>query len=335
MREISLILIILLQFSLPVHAASIAENSQSFIGTWDIYDSSNNKIDSIEVSIAVSKKETARFSFTQESQSGNNSYQGLIMDENVVIFNLISLGMLKTYIARLDFDLGAGTGLEISNQVADCSQTVGIDRDLVSKKNRSRMASSTAICDGSDLNDANQKDIKFVRAGVSLDSVPAAPSILDTDLERATRLDDRLSGSWQISARKEKSRRLIIKDFEASPFCFLFSYRTINHKKKLSKLTEADFLSGTRAGFFCDNRMIISTTSFNSDDQWLSLKISGTNGNGQEFITPNGDCFPLKDGDSDQRVCTPNDDASRIKNRTRKFEKRRIRKLRSKVTISF
>lgn len=331
----AILLIISMQFSQSARAATIAENSQSLIGTWDIYDSSNNKIDSIEITIAVSKQETARFSFTQGSQSGTSSYQGLLMNENTIIFNLISLGMLKTYIATLDFTTGSGPGLEMSNTVADCSETVGIDKDLVAKKNRSRMASSTAICDGSSLSNASRTEIKIVKSGSDINQVPAAAEISTDDSERALKLDDRLSGSWQINAKNRKNRRLVIKDFEASPYGFLFSYRAINSKKRLTKLTESDFLSGTRTGFFIDNRMLISTTEFNDDDKWLSLKISGTSGSGQEFITPNGDCFPLKDGDASKRVCTPNDDASRINNKTKKFKNRKIRKIRSSVTISF
>ena len=74
------------------------DNSEQLVGIWDILGANDAVIDSIEVTIVVAKKNTARFSYKQLSLGSEiNSLEGFLTNDTV-IFDLINLiGNIQIY----------------------------------------------------------------------------------------------------------------------------------------------------------------------------------------------------------------------------------------------
>jgi hypothetical protein len=327
----------LLLFTQVSMANTLAENSDKLIGTWAIYDENNNFIDSITVDFAISNQGRSRFSYKQNSlnETGGNDLDGYMINKDQVIIQLFTLGESSIYIANLDFNAGGGPGVELKTKLAEC-EVVGVNNNLVTKKNRPRLSGNSVLCDSSDFQNASSRNIKFVRDGVAPAIIPSTagiPSAITAGLENRTR---RISGVWNVANGPKSRVRIITKNIEAHHLGYSFVYRRINNKKALREITNADFLSGEMFGFMLGDFLVIDNSEFNRRDRLGVFRVNKSNrGSGRLFITPNGDCFQLRNPDPNQRVCTPNFDTNRTATITRVLNKAKINKMNTKVNISF
>lgn len=335
-RILALILLISLSLGQNINAATTADNADDLIGTWNIYDSSNTLIDSITIDFAVTKKGKSRFSFSQDSleAGATNELDGYMVNQDQVIFNLITLGQTATYIARVDFTVGGGPGVEINTQLADC-EIVGVDNNLVKKKNRSRLASSSALCDSSAYYDSATREIKLVKNGTDSATIPSTATIDSATTAALANKTDKIEGAWKVASGKKSSIKILTKDVATHHLGYQFIYKKINNKKKLQNITDQDFISGAQIGFLLDDFLVINSSSFNEQDSYGVYKLGKSSGSGRLFKTPNGDCFGLKSSVVNKKVCTPNDDTSLSSTDTKVFNKAKVKKSNSKVSISF
>ncbi len=330
----------LLLNQIAVKAAKVnvgADNAEALVGTWDILNTNGTVIDSIEVTIAVAKANTARFSYKQLSlDSDINSLEGFLT-QDTVIFDLINLGKTQTYVAQVDFTLAGGPGIEIKTQLADC--VTGIESSTVVKKYRERLADASARCDGSSLNDSTVANIKFVKRGVNAALVPSSNSIADEIIAGETKAANRIEAAWSIqdSGHDSIQRRLVIKDITSTYLGYKFTYRLLNNITKLSNLSQSDFQTADRVGFVANNYMILNPTVFSKRNELFILKLDTTleQGGGRELRTDNGDCFPFKINVIGKMACTPND-SSLIKSSTsRRIDGRHAGKIETNLVIVF
>lgn len=315
------------------HAANT--NAESLSGKWNIVQTNGNVLDSIDITITVSSKSFSRFDFKQLSQNGDNpgTYQGILF-EDYIVFNLINLGYTQTYIAQIDFDLGGGAGVQISSALANCT-TVGKDNSLVDKKNRKRLSDNSARCDGTSLNDSVTSNIKIVKDGISANTIPDAGAADPSLVANQDKISERLTGVWNIPGQKAQKKKLLIKEPVADFLGYQFTYKVVNNTTKLINLSESDFLTGTRKGYFIDNYLLLNTSEFKKNDELFIFKLSKTKGSGREFKIKNGDCFALKNPVSGTFVCTPNIDTERVNNNTTRFDGKKISKSNTNIIINF
>lgn len=326
-------LIILIFFSTGLSEAALT-NAENLTGTWNIVQSNGSIIDSIDISLVVSSKTLSRFDFSQASQNGSNLdvYQGLLLDD-ILVFNLIELGYSKTYIAKIDFALNGGAGVQISTRLASCT-TVGDDDDLVSKKNIQRLSDNSARCDGTKLEDSMISNIKIVKSGVSANTIPDASSA-DPDLvANQTKIETRLNGVWAISDAGS-SKKLLIKDPVADFLGYKFIYKVVENSTQLINLSENDFLTGDRYGYYIDNYLILNTSRFDIKDELFIFKTPKTSGTGTKLFIDNSDCFPLKKPISGTMICTPNEDSNFISNIMKRKTASKINKSNTNIIINF
>lgn len=335
-KTLSLLVSVLLLLNLST-SNSKAADTENFVGVWEIYDASNVLIDSIEITIVVSQNDIARFSYQQQSHSDTEqtSQQGILIDD-LVVFDLIELGFTKTYAARIDFAANGGGGIEISTQLASCN-VIGIDNTQVAKKNRERLTSGSARCDGSSFYESSTRNIKFVKAGTSASTINTGGDADQETLDNLETITNRLSGIWDITASKSETRRFVNKNISANFLGYQFVYRLIDPKIGLARLTQSDFLSANRIALLVDNYLIINPTTFGAANEVLVLKMQLKNrtGSGKSYKTHNGDCFPLKSPIAGTKVCTPSDESSVKVIDTKQLGSRRINKLNTKVTVNF
>lgn len=333
-----LILVLLLSLFLPYssRAASTADNADELIGTWNIYDSSSNFIDSINIDFAITKGGKARFSFEQGSLQVNatNALDGYMVNKNQIIFNLIKLGQTTTYIARIDFQAGGGPGVEISTQLAEC-EVVGVDEDLVKKKNEKRLASSSALCDSSKYKNTIVKEIKIVRQDLSPELISSTSSIDPNINSTLAKRTQKIEGTWDLASGKKSTIRILTKDVVAHHLGHRFTYKKIRRRKRLLNTTEEDFISGDNVGFLLDKFLVINTSEFDNGDGFAVFRLRSKSGSGKLFKTPNGDCFDLKNPEANKKICTPNDDTSLASTDTKVINKVKVKKVNTKVSISF
>ncbi len=321
-----------------VRAKAIAvSNAESLTGIWDVLDANDAVIDSIEVTIVVAKKNTARFSYKQLSLTSDiNSLEGFLT-KDTVIFDLIKLGQTQTYIAQVDFDLGGGPGVEIKTELADC--VTGVDSTTVLKKYRDRLATDSARCDGSSLNDAVLTNIKFVKRGTSAALVPSSNSISADILANETKVSNRVEAAWSVHDNGKASiqRRLVIKDISSTYLGYQFTYRLLNNTTKLSNLSEADFETADRVGFIVNDYMIINPTVFAKRNELFILKLDATleQAQGRELLTDDGDCFPFKINVIGKMACTPNDSSLKKFSSTKRIDGRNASKIDTNLVIIF
>lgn len=331
-----LVLLISLLFGQSLNAATTADNADELIGTWNIYDSSNNFIDAITIDFGVTKGGKARFSFEQDSlaEGAVNKLDGYMVNQNQIIFNLINLGQTTTYIAEIDFEAGGGPGVQIETQLADC-ETVGVDNNLVKKKHRKRLASSSALCDSSEYKNTIVREIKLVKDGVVPSTIASSASIDSGITAKLNNKIEKIEGAWDIASGKKGKIRILTKDITAHHLGYRFTYKKISRTKKLLNTTEEDFISGDQVGFLLDQFLVINTSKFDGQDGYGVFQLGKRSGSGRLFKTPNGDCFNLKTKEEFKKVCTPNDDTSLSSTETRVFNKAKVKKVNSKVSISF
>lgn len=329
------LIISVILITLCTHRSNAANsNAEDLAGVWNIVQN-GSVLDSIDISLSVSSKNFSRFDFKQVSQTGINTsaYQGILFGDYVV-FNLINLGYTQTFIAKVDFDLGGGPGVKISSKLADCN-VVGQANGSVDQKNRKRLASSSARCNGSNLNDAITSNIKFVKANVDLNTIPDAGSADPELVADQDKVDTRLRGVWSIPIKKSGKKQLLIKEPVADFLGYQFTYKVVDDSIKLIDISQDDFLTGARKGYFIDNYMILNTTTFNKKDELFIFKLTKTNGSGRQFKTTNGDCFQLKKPIAGTLVCTPNEDSDFINNTTTRFDSLKINKSNTNIIINF
>lgn len=328
-----IILIILISLSTRLSQAAIT-NAENLTGTWNIVQSNGNIIDNIDISLVVTSKDSSRFDFSQGSQNGSNMdvYQGMLVD-NYLIFNLITLGYTKTYIAKIDFDLLGGAGVELSSRLATCT-TVGDNDNLVIKKYRNRLVNSSARCDGTELEDSVVSNIKIVKSGVSANTIPDAGSTDPELIANQDKIEQKLTGVWDINDSKS-SKKMLIKEPIANFIGYQFTYKVVTSSTQLINLSESDFLTGDRFGYFIDNLMILNTSRFNSKDELFIFKIQKTTGSGKKINITNGDCFPLKNPVSGTLLCTPNEDSIFISNEMKRTTQSKITKSNTNIIINF
>ena len=336
MQKQLLVLLLICGFCQNVSAVTAADNADELIGTWSVYDNSNNLIDSITIDFAVTKKGKARFSFEQNSLAEGtvNELDGYMVNKDQIIFNLITLGETVTYIAQIDFEAGGGPGVEIETQLADCS-VVGVDSSLVKKKNAKRLASSSALCDSSEFKNTTVREIKITKDGVSAASIPSTALIDPAITAVLAKKIDKVEGAWDVASGKKAKIRILTKDIVAHHLGYRFTYKKINRGKKLQNTTESDFISGDQVGFLLGNFYVINTSTFAGKDGFGVFKLGKKSGSGRLFKTPNGDCFNLKAAEANKRICTPNDDTALSRTDTRVFVRAKTKKVKSKVNISF
>lgn len=310
-------------------------NAEGLNGKWNIVQN-GTVIDAIDISLTVSSKNFSRFDFEQVSQTGNNksSYQGILIDD-YVIFNLINLGRTETYISKVDFDLSGGPGVKLATKLADCT-VVGQANGAVDKKNRNRLATSSARCNGSTLNDTDVKSIKLVKDSIDLNTIPDAGSADPELVSNQDKVDTRLRGVWSIPLQKSSSKKILIKEPVADFFGYQFTYKLVDNSTKLINLSEDDFITGTRKGYFINNYMILNTSTFaKKKDELFVFKLTKTNGSGREFKLNNGDCFQLKKPVAGTLMCTPNEDSDFVKNITTRLDSLKISKSNTNIIINF
>ncbi len=329
-----LLLLCLFLLNFPARAASFAENSEALIGIWDVYDANNVLIDSLDIKIAIAKNNTARFSYTQESLKNqeSSSLQGYLLKDTLV-WNFVNLAYTQNYIAKIDFDLLGGPGVQVKTQLATCT-LVGKDNNLVKVKHQERLADDTKRCDYSVLNDTNTNNIRIVKRGSTLASIPSELSF-DTDaILKFTKLRDRIEGAWALSVGS-KTRRFLIKDLAQNYLGYSFKYKIINNNEALGDLSQDDFLSGLRTGYLANNFMILNTSRFSKPDELYIIKLLDLQGQGRELANPNGDCFPLKNPVENVLICTPNSSSAFVDTVTERKDNARINKLVTDLEISF
>jgi hypothetical protein len=285
------------------------DNSEQLVGIWDILGANDAVIDSIEVTIVVAKKNTARFSYKQLSLGSEiNSLEGFLTNDTV-IFDLINLGQVQTYIAKVDFNIVGGPGFEIKTKLADC--VTGVSSTAVVKKYRDRLTEDSADCDGSNFNDSVVTNVKFVKRGVSASLVSSTNTAPADILADEAKVSKRVEAAWSVhdSANAAIARRLVIKDISSTHLGYRFTYRLLNNITPLANLSEADFETADRVGFIVNDYMIINPTIFAKRDELFILKLDTTleQGIGREVRTDNGDCFPFKVNVIGTMACTPND----------------------------
>lgn len=332
-RAIILILLILM----PVSRA--AGNADQLVGTWHIYDSTNTLIDSIEITVVVSKKNISRFSYKQASHLDlkENSLQGYLFG-NYIVFDLINMGYAQTYIAEIDFDNDSGPGVEVKTKLANCT-VVGQDTSLVKKKFSSRLAADSAQCDASSFHASDLADIKFVKDGADINLVSTDNSPSDSTVNKESKFQNRIEGIWSVAGSQPSlRRRIVIKDLAAHHLGYSFTYRLLNNSTSLGNVSEVDFETANRHGFIVNNYMMINTTRFDKPDELLLLKLNTNtlkSGSGKELSTTNADCFPLKNPDPDVMICTPNDSSSKTTSTTSRYGRRKANKVETNLSIDF
>lgn len=315
----------------------VVDNAEQLVGIWDILNANNAVMDSIEVTIVVAKKSTARFSYKQLSlNSTTNSLEGFLTDDTV-IFDLINLGQVQTYIAQVDFDIPGGPGFEIKTRLADC--VTGVDSTTVVKKFRDRLADDSARCDGSSFNDSVLSNIKFVKRGVSSSLVPSTKTISADILADKVKVSKRVEAAWSVNASRSPAtmRRLVIKDISSTYVGYKFTYRLLNNTTKLANLSQADFQTADRVGFIVNNFMIINPTVFAERNELFILKLDAnlTQAMGRELLTDNGDCFPFKVNVIGVMACTPNDSSFKRFSNSKRINDRKASKIDTNLVIVF
>ncbi len=330
-----LLMLLLSPAQLCAKPSTAAVNAESLVGTWNILDQNNALIDSIEITIAVAKKNTARFSFTQASHTEQDSLEGYLTNDTV-IFDLINLANTQTYIAKVDFDLGGGPGVEIKTKLADC--TGGLDDSDVAKKNRKRLANDSMRCNGSAFNDSTERAIKFVKQGTNAASIASNGATAAETLTNETKVATRVEGAWSLSGSHPSIvRRMAIKDISSNHLGYKFTYRLLNNKTKLANLNESDFETANRTGYIVNNFMVINPTVFYANNELFVVRLANTlkQGTAREIRTPNGDCFQLRVPVASTLACTPNDSSSRTSSISKRIDNRKARRINSNVVIAF
>lgn len=328
-------LVLLTLASVPALAASpVADNSEQLVGIWDILDANDTVLDSIDVTIVVAKKSTARFSYRQLSLSSEtNSLEGFLTNDTVV-FDLINLGQAQTYIAKIDFDLAGGPGFQVKTRLADCVD--GVESAAVLKKFRSRLADDSARCDGFNFNDSAVTNIKLVKRGVSTALVSSTASVpVEISAEEA-KFAKRVEAAWSVHGNGSQ-RRLVIKDISSTHLGYRFTYRLLNNTTKLANLSEGDFETADRVGFIVNDYMVINPTLFSKRNELFIIKLDTTleKGLGREVRTDNGDCFPFKVNVIGVMACTPNDSSSLKTSSSKRIEGQNAMKIDTNLIIVF
>ncbi|MDA0772820.1 MAG: hypothetical protein O3C63_07745 [Cyanobacteria bacterium] len=334
---ISILLILLLQPALDSRAANT--NGTALIGTWSIFDSTNQLIDTVDITFVVSKENNSRFSYTQGSHQDleENSLQGFLFGDYIV-FDLINMGFAQTYIAEIDFENNTGPGVEVKTQLAACT-TVGIDATLVKKKHGDRLAVDSAQCNASSFFASSLSTIKFVKSGADINTVPTTNTASETILNEENKYQNKVEGIWTIAGNKPSiRRRLVIKDIAAHHLGYSFTYRLLNNSTRLGKIGESDFESADRNGFIVNNYMMINSSRFDKPNELFLLKLNNStlkSARGKELRASNADCFPLKTPTVNIKVCTPNDSSSKTANLVSRIGGRSARKVETNLSIDF
>jgi hypothetical protein len=320
-----------------IFAKSRALDLNNFTGIWNIYDSNNTLIDTVDITLAINHGGLTRFSYQQESHqnSEKTSLRGLMIN-NLIVFDLIKLGYAKTYVAKINNLTTGGGGIEISNQLASCT-VVGTDGSQVARKYLSRLASGSARCDGSSFFNHAQRNIKFVKNGTSPNTISTGgspSSDINNNLETTKK---RLLGIWDFKAQNQKLQRLVNKNIEANFLGYQFVYKLVNPSVNLLNLKQSDFQSGSRLALLIDNYLIFNPTPFDSENQLLVLKMNLRNGlgGGRQYKTFNGDCIPPRRPANSVKVCTPSDQSARKPINTSQIGTVSIKKTNTKVSVNF
>ncbi len=333
-----LILISLFLISFPALAMVTAQNASDLIGTWKVYDETNTELASIEIKIAVTKKGVSNFTYRTLGIEGSEDEElrGQMVNKNQIIFELLTVGESNTYLFEIDFTNGGGPGFLINNKIADCS-VVGVDEDLVKKKFKKRLASSSQLCTRTDSETSILSSIKIVRDGIdptTIASTASTPSEIAGDLSEVA---ESIEGAWKLKTSSKNNFRFLVKETETNFLGYNFSYRILNKKVKLKNLSESNFKSSERIGFILGDFLIVNSSFFNKKNSLSVIELGKKKkkGNGDFFKTPNGDCFPSKSGSLDTRVCTPNFDTSVTSSITTKNSKAAARRVNTRTKISF
>jgi hypothetical protein len=320
-----------------IFAKSRALDLNNFVGIWNIYDSNNTLIDTVDITLAINHGGLTRFSYQQESHqnSEKTSLRGLMIN-NLIVFDLIKLGYAKTYVAKINNLTTGGGGIEISSQLASCN-VVGKDGSQVARKFLARLASRSARCDGSSFYNHEQRNIKFVKNGISPTTITTGgspSSAIGNNLETTKK---RLLGIWDFKTQNQKLQRLVNKNIEANFLGYQFIYKLINPAVNLLELKQSDFQSGSRLALLIDNYLIFNPTPFDSENQLLVLKMNLKSGlgSGKQYRTFNGDCVPPRSPANSVKVCTPSDQSARKPINTSQIGSVRIKKANTKVSVNF
>jgi hypothetical protein len=309
----------------------------NLIGLWNIYDSNNALIDTIDITLAVTQKNITRFSYQQESHNDSEltSQQGIMVD-NLIIFDLIKLGYTKTYVGKINESTTGAGGIEISNQLASCS-VIGNDTSQVARKFARRLASGSARCDGSVFFNYSQRNIKLAKNGTSPSNITTGGNPSQDLTNNLEYTETKLSGIWDITIPGQKNLRLINKNIETNFLGYQFIYRLVNPSRPLLQLNQSDFLTGSRLALLVDNYLILNPTGFDKENQLLVLKtqLKNSTASGKDYRTYNGDCVPLKNPINSVKVCTPSDQSTVKPIDTKQYGSVGAARLNTKVSINF
>lgn len=339
LRKITRLVLIILLLQPALVSRAATATATALIGTWSIFDSADQLIDTIDITVAVSKKNSSRFSYTQGSHENlqENSLQGFLFGDYIV-FDLINMGFAQTYFAEIDFENNTGPGVEVKTQVAACT-TVGINEALVKKKHRNRLAVDSAQCNASSFFASSLSTIKFVKSGADIDTVPTTNTASEAILSAETKYQNKIEGVWSIAGNNPSiRRRLVIKDLAAHHLGYSFTYRLLNNSTKLGNISESDFQSANRDGFIVNNYMMINSSRFDKPNELFLLKLNGStlkSASGKELRASNADCFPLKTPTANIKVCTPNDSSSKTANLVSRIGGRSANKVETNLSIDF
>ena len=333
-----ILLLYLIAIMLPMQAKQTAtqKNSKELVGLWNITDEAGNIIDQIDIDLAVAGSKSTRFAFEQLSlnnQVETEPLQGYLM-RNLVVFDLIRMGYTQTYVFKVDFDLGGGTGFEIKTQTADCSTDFS-EIALLAKKDKAKVNEFTRLCKAT-LSDSVVRDVKLVQANVA-PSIISGVTLLDPKVIKELNTNrKRLEGNWNSSRGKSLQARIAVQNIETNDFGYSFDYRLIDKKQNLRNFKSSSFVSGVRKGFLIDDYMIYNTSTFGSANKLNIVGLQARKGNGRELITPNGRCLTLKGiAIDEQQACTANHQDESVETRTKVSTKLRVDKLKSRFLVNF
>lgn len=333
-----LILIIFLILSLPVSAGVTSENAADLIGNWKIYNSANTELASIDVTLAITKAGVSNFTYKTigDQSSDDELLQGLMVNQNQVIFETLTPGESNTYVFDIDFAAGGGPGKLLRTVFADC-ETVGVDTSLVKSKYEKRLASSSKLCTEKATEESSLTDLKIVKDGTSASTISTTASVPSSFTSNLSTVAGQIESAWSLRSNSKNRDKIIVKETATNFLGYEFIYRIIGKKQKLKKLTETSFKSSERIGLVLDEYLVVNNSFFKKKNglNVIDLNSKRRKGSGDYILTPNGDCFPSKSGASSTRVCTPNYDTSLANSVSKKSSKARAQRINTKTKISF
>lgn len=337
MKRLILIAILLLNIN-PISAGITADNASDLIGIWRIYNEAGTELSAIDITLAVTKEAESKFTYKYIGSQATDEdlLQGLMINQNQVIFESLQPGQANTYVFEIDFAAKGGPGKLLKTIYADCS-VVGVNTDLVKKKFQDRLASSSQLCTQRSTEQSTLTNFKIVKDGTDASTILTNATIPSEFTSTLTTVAGQIEAAWKIKNTKKNGQKFLIKNTTTNFLGYQFKYRIINKNKKIKNITESSFKSSERLGLLLNEYLVINNSFFKEKNglSIIDLNQKRRKGKGDYILTPNADCFPSKSGSKDTRVCTPNYDTSLASSISKRRSKARVQRINTKAKISF